>query len=82
MSKYKKITIVEDEEIIKNKQVLAEYIKENPGTTIGELHDNCDLDGDEYCFFAAMIALYHDSALISDSGCYFTDEETRRRTRY
>lgn len=77
--KNKSITIVEEEEIIKNKQVLVEYIKENPGTTIGDLRDDCDLDGDDYHFLASMIALYHDYAIDSDSGCYFPSEETMEK---
>lgn len=82
--KDKKVTIKDEEakEKEENKEKLARFIEDNPGTTIGEIRDNCNCDfGDDCDFLEMMVALLNEYGICADDGQYFFDWETREDAR-
>ena len=85
MEKENKELVVEDEytkEKRELKENLLELVTNNPGISIGEIYEDCELYGDDYEFFEVMMELLRENAIIADSGSYFIDEEVRIKTSY
>jgi hypothetical protein len=68
----------EAREYRENKIELLDFIRENPGATIGDLVDISTFV-DERDFLQMMVILFDEASIVSDSGHYFTDEITRQK---
>jgi hypothetical protein len=56
------------------------FIKNNPGTTLDEIYDNCNFI-DDYEFLKTMTTLFEEYDIISDSGCFFPNEASWLKMR-